>query len=103
MTMIERVARAMAGYVGHRDWGLMAVDRSDLRSRIKDGYDVNEPTQGDMMEAARAAIEALRDLPEDVIAAGERAAWDNHNHMPAIRAMPRAVAAMIDTIIRESA
>ena len=71
MTMIERVARAMVGFVGHRDWGLMAVDRSDLRSRIKDGYDVNEPTQDDMMECARAAIKAMREMtPEMFDAAG---------------------------------
>lgn len=53
------------------------------------------------LDDARAALEALRDLPEDVIAAGERAAWDDHNHMPAIRAMPRAIAAMINHITGE--
>ena len=73
MTMIERVARAMSGYVGHRDWGLMAADKSDLRSRIKDGYDVNEPTQDDMMECARAAIEVMRHPTGAMVTAGQSA------------------------------
>lgn len=57
--VVERVARAIADYVAFRPWEHMADDRSDLRGKIKDGFDVNEPTKNDCMEAARAAIAAM--------------------------------------------
>ncbi len=64
--------------------------------------------------AARAALEALRDLPEDVVAAGEFAAsLFSHNQVmsslngepveDASGQLPEVFTAMINTIIGESA
>ena len=52
----ERVARRLADHFGFREFDEMAWDRATLRSKVSDGYDVNEPTQDDCREAAEAVI-----------------------------------------------
>lgn len=58
--MVEAGARALAGHIGGRAFIDMPVDRSELRQlvRYSDGYDINEPTQDDCLDAARACLEA---------------------------------------------
>lgn len=62
MTMRETIARAIADFVGHHPWPVMAAHRGDLRDKVRSGfdYDVNEPTQSDCLEAAGAVLAALR-------------------------------------------
>ena len=50
---------------------------------------------------ARAVLTALRDPTPEMVEAGERAAWDDGNHMPAIRAMEAGWTAMIDRALNE--
>ncbi|KKW93856.1 hypothetical protein YP76_04140 [Sphingobium chungbukense] len=50
---------------------------------------------------ARAVISAIREPSEVMIKRGEAAAWDDANHMPAVRAVPAAWSAMIDTMLEE--
>lgn len=47
------------------------------------------------LRKAKAALQALMEPTEAMTHAGERAAWDDANHMPAIRAIPAAWSAMI--------
>ena len=60
MTTVVDIARIIAGYVAHREWDEMAEDRFDLRSRLRDGFDINEPTRSDCREAARDIFYALQ-------------------------------------------
>lgn len=57
--VLETMARAIAGDVAHHPWETMAENRSDLRAKIWDGYDVNEPTREDCRGSAQAALQAL--------------------------------------------
>ena len=50
-------------------------------------------------DAARAAIKAMMELDSQTIEVGERAAWDEANHMPAVRAIPAAWQAMLTAIL----
>lgn len=63
MSVREKIARAIADFVGHHPWPVMAQHRADLRDKVRSGfdYDVNEPTQNDCLEAADAVLEALRE------------------------------------------
>lgn len=56
-------------------------------------------SQDAYMSMARAVLMAVREPDGDVVAAGERAAWDSSNSMPAIRAMSVGFGAMIDAIL----
>jgi len=58
-TLREQVARAIATYVGQHSYEAMALHRNELRSKIKDGYDVNEPTRADCEELADDIIALL--------------------------------------------
>lgn len=60
----DEIAQIIAQYVGQRPFEDMAEDRSDLRGKIRDGYDVNEPTRDDCREAA-ADILARADKDRD--------------------------------------
>ncbi len=53
---VEAAAITIAGYVGWREWSSMAEDRADLRAKVRDGFDVNEPTKWDCREAATAVL-----------------------------------------------
>ena len=70
MDMLERAARAISIHVAYRPWDEMAKDRSDLRAKIRDGYDVNEPTQSDCIDAAHEMLHAIREPSADVSLAG---------------------------------
>ena len=90
-TMLERAARASAveWYCETSHDDAVAVAAAE--------------TQWTAFESlVRAALQAIRDdLPESIIRAGERAAWDDNNAMPAIRAMPKGFAAIITAILEE--
>lgn len=73
-TMIERVARAIAGQVAFRDWSQMAKNRADLRARIRDQFslfDANEPTRADCRDAAIEVLEVLREPTEAMLERAE--------------------------------
>lgn len=71
--MIERVACVIATELGD-DFDLAIADRGAWRKSqgIKDGRyrDINEPTQADFLELARAAIQAMREPTERMLHAG---------------------------------
>lgn len=48
---------------------------------------------------ALAVLRAIREADEGMTLAGEDAAWDSTNSMPAIRAVPKMWNAMIDTLL----
>ena len=56
------LALLLSEHFGTRPILAMARDRSDLRSKIRDGggYDINEPTIDDLEEAARAILAYLK-------------------------------------------
>ena len=60
---VEQVARALAPHLaGYVEFDAMPKDRAETRQRIRDGVpsaNINDATQGDALEAARAAIAAL--------------------------------------------
>lgn len=67
--MVERVARAIANglgdefdnaFNGKSDW---IYARGEKGGRFRD---CNEPTQDDYLGAARAAIEAMREIPDEM-------------------------------------
>ena len=69
-TMLERVARAIASglgddfdhsFVGKSDW---VAARGEKGGRFRD---VNEPRQSDYLEAARAAMEAMRSPDRNLV------------------------------------
>lgn len=74
MTMIEKMARALAGHFG-KSFDDMALDRSELRALVRnaDGYDINEPTQADCLEAARGALTVLLEPDKATEKAGDDA------------------------------
>lgn len=57
---VEAAARAIGAEVGLKPFNLMAEHRFELRklARSGDEYDINEPTQSDCRDAARAALTA---------------------------------------------
>ena len=67
-TMIERVARAISGHFGPV-FDDLPKDRKAQRLSIRQG-DAYCDTQDDMLEAARAAIEAMREPTERMVQAG---------------------------------
>lgn len=48
--------KLLADHFGFRPYEQMAEDKSDLRGKIRDGYDVNEPTKSDLAEVADAIL-----------------------------------------------
>ncbi len=48
--------KLLADRFGFRPHEQMAEDKSDLRGKIRDGYDVNEPTKSDLAEVADAIL-----------------------------------------------
>lgn len=48
--------KLLADRFGFRPYEQMAEDKSDLRGKIRDGYDVNEPTKSDLAEVADAIL-----------------------------------------------
>lgn len=77
--MIERMARVLA-------------DRNKAGSGGDWPYYVDD---------ARAVLTALREPTPGMIEAGERAAWDDHNYMPAFSAASATWVGMIDHILTE--
>lgn len=68
--MIEAVARAICDGMGLRSWDGVPADRGDLRCRVRSGkgYDVNEPTHMDYLNAAQDAIRAAAPMILDMAA-----------------------------------
>ena len=75
--MIERVARAIAEQLGDNlddafanksEWN---AARGEKGGRIRD---INEPFLGDYLDAARAAIEAMREPPRPLLTVSAKAA-----------------------------
>ena len=72
--IVERVARIIADQVGdgfdnaHRNKPHWVETRGESGGRFRD---VNEPRQNDYLDAARAAIAALREPSDAMIEAGE--------------------------------
>lgn len=48
--------KLLADHFGFRPYEQMAEDKSDLRGKVRDGYDVNEPTKSDLAEVADAIL-----------------------------------------------
>jgi len=68
--VVERVARAIADQLGdgfdnaHRDKPHWVQTRGEGGGRFRD---INEPRQNDYLGAARAAIEAMRELSPEMV------------------------------------
>lgn len=56
---VETVTRMIGDDFGYRQWDNMAADRSKLRGNIGIGYDINEPTQADCFDMARAILNLI--------------------------------------------
>lgn len=103
----EAVEKVLADYFGLRPYAEMAADRADLRGKIRDGYDVNEPTKSDLADAADAILalaslggeqEAVRGVDLDAIyGAAMGVLRDIANDMPGVRAVHKR------TVMRERA
>lgn len=52
----EALIKVLADHFGFRPYEQMAEDKSDLRGKVRDGYDVNEPTKSDLAEATDAIL-----------------------------------------------
>ncbi len=52
----EALIKVLADHFGFRPYEQMAEDKSDLRGKVRDGYDVNEPTKSDLAEVADAIL-----------------------------------------------
>lgn len=75
--MLERVARAMAGHFG-QNFDDLPKDKQDRRDRLRSTQDyVPDHDQSDVLEAARAALEAMLEPSIDMCAAG-RAFGDDY-------------------------
>lgn len=75
MTKLEEIARAICDFTGQHHWGDMAADRGQLREFVRQGgYDVNEPTKDDCLEAARRILTTLKTPTPAMIEAGITAA-----------------------------
>lgn len=72
MSMIERVARAISQHVGPFAFDDLPRDRPEMKNRQRAGEDVFD-TQAEMLETARAAIEAMREPSEAMFEAGGEA------------------------------
>lgn len=74
--IVEKLARAIADQLGdgfdnaHRNKPHWAETRGESGGRFRD---INEPRQNDYLDAARAAIAALREPSEAMIEAGHTA------------------------------
>lgn len=75
------------------------LERAAYAAALADGISPACDSWVEYMDIARAVLLAVREPGHDVIVAGERAAWDDSNSMPEVRAMPKAMAAMIDAIL----
>lgn len=81
------IARIIADFTGQHQWDDMADDRSQLREFVRQGgYDVNEPTKDDCLEAAAKILTALETpTPEmlnaavDATGAGSDMSWSNRS------------------------
>lgn len=82
--MIERCARAV-----HE-----ALSRANVMAYL----DMPEDTAS---IAARAVLQTLMTPTDEMVEAGERAAWDHDNHMPAPRAMKAGWTAMLTEALEE--
>lgn len=72
MTKLEEIARIVSDFTGQHQWDDMAVDRGQLREFVRQGgYDVNEPTKDDCIEAAHKILSALKTPTPEMIAAGQ--------------------------------
>lgn len=75
--VVERVARAIANQLGdgfdnaHRDKPHWVQTRGESGGRYRD---INEPRQNDYLDAARAAIEEIREPTEAMVIIGGRIA-----------------------------
>lgn len=77
MTKLEEIARIVSDFTGQHQWDDMAVDRGQLREFVRQGgYDVNEPTKDDCLEAAHKILLALTaPTPEMIEASHRRRPW----------------------------
>lgn len=66
--MVERVARAIAAGLGY-DWNTLYASKSEWNADRGSRHDINVPYKPDFIEAARAAIEAMMEPTEAMIAA----------------------------------
>lgn len=117
--MVERVAKALTGHFAPIEYDHLPADKQALRRLQRQPHGLGiEVSKDDMLEAARAALSALRDLTPDVVEAGadavERVQWAmmERDRSSSPEDMPdfysgdvanAALTAMINTIIRESA
>lgn len=72
MTKLEEIARIICDFTGQHQWDDMAADRGQLREFVRQGgYDVNEPTKDDCLEAAHKILSALKTPTPTMIEAGQ--------------------------------
>lgn len=62
MTPLEAMARAMAPHVAGPSFDDLAPNRHEQKRLHREGlvFDINQPTQADLMGAAKAALHALQ-------------------------------------------
>lgn len=100
--VLERLAKAIARANGDEFANAFASKARWVAKRGMSGgryRDIAEPFQHDYLDMARAAVQALMEPDEGMVEAGEQAAWDSHNSMPAPRAIQAAFQAMLQTLI----
>jgi len=76
MTIIEKMARAMAPHVAGPSFDDLAPDRHEQKRLHREGlvFDINQPTQADLMGAAKESLKALAEnVSDEIVEAGYRA------------------------------
>jgi len=58
----KRMVAILAAHFASRPLESLAKHKADLRVKIMDGYDINEPTLADIEETAQAVLSYLREL-----------------------------------------
>lgn len=86
---------------GYEADGATMLERAARAAALADGVLPECDSWVDYFPITRAVLMAVREPDEVAILDGERAAWDDTNSMPAIRAMPKAWRAMIDAILAD--
>ena len=62
-TMLEKVARAIATGLGY-EWDTLYASKGEWTADRGSRHDINVPYKPDFLEAARAALEAMREPTE---------------------------------------
>lgn len=73
MTVIERAARALAG--GSDKFDALPLDKRELRELQRHGYQ-HDTTQSELLDDARAVLQAIREPSEGMVEAGQSALED---------------------------